>query len=104
LNEAHEVSLVQFFSSQQLQKYGQPKRVPAISILAKAWDETLGGQAFDHLLVVHMVNAFNKKWQAERSDPSLDVRTIPRAMTKVRLQANKVKHVLSANSDFPVYG
>jgi hypoxia up-regulated 1 len=100
---ALQVSLVHFFSYEQPQKYGKPKRVPAISVLAKAWDETLGGQAFDHLLVEHMVNAFNKKWQAERSDSSLDIRTIPRAMTKVRLQANKVKHVLSANSDFPVY-
>merc|ERR1711862_356215 len=28
---------------------------------------------------------------------------IPRAMTKLRLQANKVKHVLSANTDIPIY-
>jgi len=31
------------------------------------------------------------------------VRTLPKSMTKLMIQANKVKHVLSANNDIPVY-
>ena len=109
---AVQVSLVHFYSHELPQKYGKPKRVPALTVLAKAWDETLGGDAFDHLLVEHLANEFNTAWRQQRGssnnnnnndDASLDVRSIPRAMTKLRIQANKVKHVLSANADIPVY-
>jgi hypoxia up-regulated 1 len=46
-----QVSLIRFFSYEQPQKYGKPKASPALEVLSKAWDITLGGTAFDHLLV-----------------------------------------------------
>ena len=100
---ALQVSVVHFFSYEQPQKYGKAKRVPAVQVLGKAWDETLGGLAFDHLLVEYLADTFNAEWRKAKNDESLDIRTKPRAMMKLRLQANKVKHVLSANTDIPVY-
>lgn len=78
------------------------KKVGSIEVLGKAWDSTLGGQAFDNRLVEYMADHFNREWQKARGHKK-DVRDIPRAMTKIRLQANKVKHVLSANSEIPVH-
>lgn len=98
-----QVSLVHCFSYEQPQKYGKPKRVPAIHVLSKAWDATLGGLAWDHVIVEHLVNAFNEEWRKAKGDDSLDVRTVPRALMKIKLQANKLKQVLSANTDVPIH-
>lgn len=101
---ALQVSVIRFFNYDQPQKYGKPKSVPALEVLSKAWDETCGGQAFDHLLVEYLADQFNVAWH--KADPSAkdkDVRAFPRAMTKLRLQANKIKHVLSANVEIPVH-
>ena len=100
---ALQVSLIRFFSYEQPQKYGKPKPTPALEVLAKAWDATLGGLAFDHLLVEYLADQFNHAWAKTGRGKDKDVRTIPRAMTKLRIQANKVKHVLSANTEIPVY-
>lgn len=82
----------------------KPKTVGALEVLSKAWDSTLGGQSFDNRIVEYLADEFNTKWDAQRKDKKKkDVRTIPRAMTKIRLQANKIKHVLSANNEIPVY-
>jgi hypoxia up-regulated 1 len=103
-NSALEVSLVRFFNYDHPQKYGKPKSVPAFEVLAKAWDETLGGESFDHLLVEMLADEFNKEWRKARNhDETKDVRNYPRAMTKLRLQANKIKHVLSANVEIPIH-
>jgi hypoxia up-regulated 1 len=77
------------------------KKVPSIEVLGKAWDATLGGHAFDNRLVDYMADHFNREWRHARKHEK-DIRDVPRAMTKIRLQANKVKHVLSANSEIPV--
>jgi hypoxia up-regulated 1 len=82
----------------------KPKTVGALEVLSKAWDSTVGGQSFDHRIVEHLADEFNAQWDKKRNDGAKqDVRTIPRAMTKLRLQANKIKHVLSANMEIPVY-
>jgi hypoxia up-regulated 1 len=105
---AVQVALVRFESQLVPQKYGKPKPVPTMTVLAKAWDETAGGLALDHLIVEHLADEFNAMYHKERTTTNneattLDVRTIPRAMIKLRLQANKIKHVLSANADVPIY-
>jgi hypoxia up-regulated 1 len=101
---ALQVSVIRFFNYDQPQKYGKPKSVPALEVLSKAWDETCGGQAFDHLLVEYLADQFNIAWhKAMPAKKDSDVRSFPRAMTKLRLQANKIKHVLSANMEIPVH-
>jgi hypoxia up-regulated 1 len=98
-----QVSLIRFFSYEQPQKYGKPKASPALEVLSKAWDITLGGTAFDHLLVEYLADQFNEAWAKTGRKKDQDVRRFPRAMTKIRIQANKIKHVLSANNDIPVH-
>jgi hypoxia up-regulated 1 len=73
------------------------KKKPIVTVLAKAWDETLGGAAFDHVIVEHIVESYNAK-----RPNGIDVRTDRSAMTKLRIEANKIKHVLSANNEQPV--
>lgn len=97
-----QVSVVRFFQYDQPQKFGKPKSTPAIQVLGKAWDDTLGGQAFDNVLVEILADEFNELWRARTGDNTKDIRTMARPMTKIRLQANKVKHVLSANTEIPV--
>lgn len=98
-----QVSLIRFFSYEQPQKFGKPKASPALEVLSKAWDPTLGGNAFDHLLVEFLADHFNDVWEKTGRRKGKDVRNFPRAMTKLRIQANKIKHVLSANNDIPVF-
>ena len=78
------------------------KSIGSIEVLGKAWDQTLGGEAFDNRLVDYMADHFNREWRKARGHEK-DVRDIPNAMTKLRLQANKVKQVLSANQEIPVH-
>lgn len=99
-----QVSVIKFHSYEMKEgKYSKKtKTVGSIEVLGKAWDSTLGGLAFDNRLVEFMADHFNEKWNKARGHDK-DVRTIPRAMTKLRIQANKVKHVLSANMEIPVH-
>merc|ERR1711865_102385 len=56
---------------------------------------------YDNRLVEYMADHFNREWRHARGHDK-DIRDVPRAMTKIRLQANKVKHVLSANQEIPI--
>jgi len=78
------------------------KKVGSIEVLGKGWDATLGGLAYDNRLVDYMADHFNREWRHARGHEK-DIRDVPRAMTKIRLQANKVKHVLSANQEIPIH-
>lgn len=98
-----QVVICKFFTDELPQKYGKPKSVPAVKVLAKAWDETLGGNAFDHVLLELLLDEFNAAWRKQSGNDSNDVRSVPRAVTKLALQANKIKHVLSANTEIPVH-
>jgi hypoxia up-regulated 1 len=99
-----QVSVIKFHTYEIPEgKYSKKtKTVGSIEVLGKAWDETLGGQSFDHLLVEYMADHFNREWRHARGHEK-DIRDVPRAMTKIRLQANKVKHVLSANNEIPIH-
>jgi hypoxia up-regulated 1 len=93
-----QVSVVRFLSYQYKDsKYAKERTVGGLEVLGKAWDPTMGGDALDHRIVEHLADEFNAKWGGG------DVRKVPRAMAKLRIQANKVKHVLSANSEIPVF-
>lgn len=96
---ALQVSVVRYFSYPRKEsKYGKEKTVGALEVLGKAWDSTLGGNALDHLIVEHLVEEFSHHYKGDKN-----IRDNARAMTKLRLQANKIKHVLSANTEIPIY-
>ena len=99
---ALQVSVIKFHTYEM--KEGRAKKtktVGSIEVLGKAWDSTLGGLAFDNRLVEYMADHFNREWRKARGHEK-DIRDVPRAMTKIRIQANKVKHILSANQEIPV--
>ncbi|KAL7544481.1 hypothetical protein ACHAWF_007870, partial [Thalassiosira exigua] len=99
-----QVSVVRYLSyPHKATKYAKEKDVGAFEVLASAWDATLGGASFDARLVDHMADEFNEVWNEARGATDKEVRNYPRAMAKLFIQANKVKHVLSANSDIPVF-
>lgn len=99
-----QVSIVKFHSYEVPEsKYSKKmKAVGSIEVLGKGWDMTLGGIEFDNRVVEYMADHFNREWRKARGHDK-DIRDVPRAMTKLRLQANKVKHVLSANQEIPVH-
>merc|ERR1712038_213716 len=101
---ALQVSVMQFHSYEKKEKYQKARKVGSFQVLGKAWDASLGGLAFDARIVDFMAEEFNEQWDAKRNDgEKKDVRKYARPMAKLRIQANKVKHVLSANNDFPIF-
>merc|ERR1740124_1067609 len=63
-----------------------------------------GGAFFDKRVIDHMADEFNAVWNKKRNDGvEKDVRDYPRPVSKLRIQANKIKHVLSANNDMPIF-
>lgn len=93
-----QVSVVRFLSyNHKDSKYAKVKTVGALEVLGKAWDARLGGLAIDQRIIEYLADEFNSEWKGG------DIRDFPRPMAKLRVQANKIKHVLSANTEIPVY-
>ncbi|KXZ55613.1 hypothetical protein GPECTOR_2g1163 [Gonium pectorale] len=64
-------------------------------VRSHAWDRNLGGRDFDEVLFDHFVAEFKAKRK-------LDIRENKKASFKLRTAVEKVKKVLSANSESPV--
>jgi molecular chaperone DnaK (HSP70) len=77
------------------------KTVGQFEILSVAYDETLGGQAFEVRIMDWMITEANRVL-ASKGDKN-DVRTNARAMAKLRVAAVKAKAVLSANKETPIF-
>lgn len=77
------------------------KTIGQLEIIGFGYDQTLGGEAFDRILVDHMAKEFDevmaKKGESAKS------RDMPRVMAKLRKYAAKAKHVLSANTEVPLW-
>jgi len=76
------------------------KPVGQFEVVGKGWDARLGSHSLDLVLADYLAREFNQQLS---KDGSKDVRAVPRAMSKLRAQANKVKEVLSANQEIPVF-
>ncbi|CAM9469770.1 unnamed protein product [Ascophyllum nodosum] len=72
------------------------RNVGKINTRGKGWDSTVGGWWFDLKLVDVFADQFNAKWGKG------NVRDFPRPMGKMLVQADKVKKVLSANTEIHV--
>ncbi|KAI7857208.1 Hsp70 protein-domain-containing protein [Circinella umbellata] len=85
-------SLVSFSIVEQ--KEGKTTRkVPQLEVKAVGFDRTLGGHEFDIRLQNMLADKFNEK------NPSLDIRQSGNAMTRLLGEANRVKQILSANTE-----
>jgi hypoxia up-regulated 1 len=88
-----EVSVVRY-SPIEVQEGKKNKTFEHIEILGEGFDKSLGGKAFDHVLVQMLVEEFNG--MKERQDKP-DVRMNDRAMKRLYKEIVKIKEVLSAN-------
>ena len=70
------------------------KTFESIEVLGEGWDMTLGGQAFDHVIVQILIEEFNALKERQGKP---DVRTNDRAMKRLYKEVGKIKEVLSAN-------
>lgn len=72
------------------------KEAVVIEVLASGWDRDANGLALDGLIRDHLAAQFEAKHGSQLSKP---IRQQPRAMARLLKEANRVKHILSANSD-----
>ena len=77
-----------FTSGKVKKQHGQ------FELVSVKWDESVGGDALDMLLIDHFMSEFKSKH-------GTDLTTIPRAVGKMRKQVRKTKEILSANKEAP---
>ena len=92
--------LIANYHNYTIKELGKNKTIGSFEVKAKSWDSKLGGEQFDIVLMNHFAEKFNEQWGAATKGD--DVRTKIRPMAKLRAQATKTKHVLSANTEIPV--
>ena len=73
---------------------GYLEEVPQLTIKSVAFDRNLGGLEFQIRLRDYFAEKFHEK------HPKIDVRKNPRALTKLFREAERAKHVLSANNEY----
>jgi len=101
---ALQVSIMKYHSYERKEKGSSKKKVGTFQVLGKGWDGALGGNDFDTRIVDFMATEFNEVWNKKRNDgETKDVSNFPRPMAKLKIQASKVKQVLSANTEMPIF-
>ncbi|KAH8163157.1 hypothetical protein CIB48_g5075 [Xylaria polymorpha] len=74
------------------------KTVQEVQVLGNGWDRTLGGDAFNYLIVDDMISKFIETPAAKRASVTAEgVRGHGRAMAKLLKEAERLRHILSAN-------
>ena len=76
---------------------GKKKQHGQFEIKAVKWDESVGGEDMDMLLVDHFLAEFDAKHK-----PSVSAFDSPKAIAKLRKQVRKTKEILSANKEAPL--
>jgi hypoxia up-regulated 1 len=87
------------FQSRTVKDVGKyNKTVQEVQVLGSGWDKTLGGDALNYLIMDDMVSLFVESKAAQKiSATSEGVRSHGRAMAKLAKEAERLRHVLSAN-------
>ncbi|KAJ1338053.1 hypoxia up-regulated 1 [Microdochium nivale] len=76
------------------------KTVQEIQVIGSGWDRTLGGDSLNYLIVDDMLAKFIESPAAKKAGVAVkDVEAHGRAMAKLVKDAEKVRHVLSANTE-----
>ncbi|CAL5229767.1 g13152 [Coccomyxa viridis] len=89
-----EAALVKY-SSFVVKEFGKPKTFSQFEVKDVAWDASLGAEKLDLILLNHFADEFQEKH-------SVDIRSFPKAVAKLKRQAKKTKEVLSANTEAPI--
>lgn len=76
------------------------KTIQEVQVLGNGWDRTLGGDELNYLIVDDMISKFVETPAAKKlSVASENVQGHGRAMAKLLKEAERLRHVLSANQD-----
>lgn len=72
------------------------KTIINLDVLSVGYDRSLGGQEFDIRLQKYFAEEFDKKFSGKLKS---SIFTSERAMTRLYKEANRIKQILSANTD-----
>lgn len=76
------------------------KTVQEVSVLGSGWDRTLGGDALNYLIVDDMIRQFVESPTAKKAGVTLEaVKSHGRTIAKLTKEAERLRHVLSANQN-----
>lgn len=89
------------YSAYSAKEAGKNKTIGQFEVIGKAWDSQLGGHNFDLCLTNLLARRFNDVWNAKKKTTDKDVRSQVRPMTRLKIESNKIKEILSANQEFP---
>ena len=89
-------SLVEFRNIQEKEGFKWKKNSTLIEVKAVGYDATLGGFQIDVRLQQHLAKKFHEAIGAKKN---VDIFGNQRALAKLLKEANRVKHVLSANKE-----
>lgn len=85
------------FQSRKVKDVGKfNKTVQEVHVIGAAWDKTLGGDTLNQLIVNDMIEKFV---QQKRHVSAADVRVHGKTMAKLWKDAEKVRQILSANTE-----
>jgi molecular chaperone DnaK (HSP70) len=87
------VTVVTYSSVPSREPGGKNKTLGQFEVVGKAWDDALGGFNFDLRLTDLLAKRFNDAWNKKAKATDKDVRAFYRPMTRLRLEANKIKEV-----------
>ena len=89
------------YSSYPSKEGGKNKTIGQLQVLGKAWDTQTGGFNFDLRIAEILADRFNANWHKKKNGAGQDVRNHVRPMTRLRMEASKIREVLSANNEYP---
>ncbi|KAI1330573.1 actin-like ATPase domain-containing protein [Xylariaceae sp. FL0255] len=89
------------FQSRNVKDVGKfNKTVQEVQGLGSGWDRTLGGDEFNYLIVDDMISKFVETSAAKKASVTAEgIRGHGRAMAKLLKEAERLRHILSANVD-----
>ncbi|KAK7920324.1 hypothetical protein PG985_008346 [Apiospora marii] len=89
------------FQSRTVKDVGKfNKTVQEVQVMGNGWDRTLGGDALNYLILDDMVQQFVESPAAKKASVTIEsVQKHGRAMAKLLKEAEKLRHILSANTD-----
>lgn len=89
------------FQSRTVPDYGKyNKTVQEVQVLGSGWDRTLGGDSLNYLIVDDMISSFiDSKGGKSVSASAESVKAHGRAIAKLTKDAERARHVLSANQN-----
>eukprot|EP00117_Sycon_ciliatum_P041242 scpid39528/ scgid30207/ Hypoxia up-regulated protein 1 len=88
------IATIVSYQTVKSKELGLTETVPQLTVRSVGFDRTLGGLEMDLRLRDHLATVFDSQKKTSES-----VRKSPRAMAKLLKEANRVKQVLSANTD-----